>query len=71
MARMEVHQLAARAHALLASPAGHQALTLAMRHDPTGWSETAVLLVGEGILTRKEMDRLTALTGRQWSDFID
>ena len=71
MARMEVHQLTARAHALLASPAGRQALTLAMRHDPAGWADTAALLVGEGVLTWKEMDRLTALTGRQWSDFLD
>jgi hypothetical protein len=71
MARMEVHQLAGRAHALLASPAGRQALSLAMRHDPAGWADTAALLVGEGVLTRKEMDRLTALTGRQWSDFLD
>jgi hypothetical protein len=71
IARMEVHQLAARAHALLVSPAGRQALALALRHDPAGWAETAALLVGEGVLTRKEIDRLTALTGRQWSDFLD
>src|SRR5882757_8040021 len=32
--------------------------------QPNPETNTAALLVGEGVLTRKEMDRLTALTGR-------